>query len=34
MARMQDSCKGTATNIEIKEVSEDQIVKNCLWYTR
>lgn len=34
MARLQDSHKDRAANIEIKEISEDQILENGLAHTR
>ena len=34
MATVQDSCKGMATDIEIKKVNEDQTVKHCLSFRR
>lgn len=34
MAKLQDSHKGRAANIEIKEISEEQILENRLARTR
>lgn len=34
MATVKDSCKGMATDTEIKKVNEDQTVKHCLSFRR